>query len=251
MLRRCRRAVALASALMVCVLRVGAMRLGGRFTPMRRSLWMQWCCRLIMSWLGIRCEVEGKPPSHGLVVSNHLTYLDVLIYGAAAPSVFVSKAEVSKWPFFGWITGCAGTLYIDRSSLASAEAVSTEIAGGLSRPIPIVIFPEGTSSDGTSVMRFHSRLFEPVVAAGAPITAAAIRYSCGDGTPESELCWYGDDDFLANLWKVFGVSDWHAEVRFGEPRIYPDRRTAADMTRDEVEAMRLSLVGDAAELSIH
>jgi 1-acyl-sn-glycerol-3-phosphate acyltransferase len=241
--------VALVTGLLLCVIRLGVLRLGGPFTPMRRALWLQWSSRLLLRSMGVRCHVRGTPPTQGLVVSNHLSYVDVLIYGAAAPSVFLSKAEVSKWPFFGWVTRCAGTLYVDRSSLASAEAVSLEIAGRLHHPIPVVIFPEGTSTDGTSVLRFHSRLFEPVVAAGVPITAAAIRFTSGDGTPESELCWFGDEDFLANLWKVFGVPGWQVEVRFGEPRLYPDRRTAADVTHDEIAAMRLNGVADLAMLS--
>ena len=248
--RRCRRAVTLAIGLLLCVLRLGLMGLGGPSTPMRRALWLQWCCRLLVRCIGMRCRVRGTPPTQGLVVSNHLTYLDVLIYGAAVPSVFVSKIEVSRWPFFGWLTRSAGTLYVDRSSLASAEAVSLEIVGGLRRPIPVVIFPEGTSTDGAGVLRFHSRLFEPAVAAGAPITAAAIRHSSGDGTPESELCWYGDAEFLADLWKVFGVRGWQAEVQFGEPRIYSDRRSAADATHDEIAAMRSSRGAERALLSV-
>lgn len=237
-LRRCWRAVALAFGLAMCVVRLGFARARGPLTPMRRALWLQSCCRHLLVLIGMDREVHGQPPAQGLIVSNHLSYLDILVLGAAGPSAFVSKIEVRSWPFFGWATRCAGTLYVDRTSLASAEAVALEIAGRLSRPIPILVFPEGTSTDGSHVLRFHSRLFEPAVAAGIPITVAALRYTSRDGIPERELCWYGDESFLEHLWKVLGVTGFHSEVTFGEPRLYDNRRTAADETRDAIVAMR-------------
>jgi 1-acyl-sn-glycerol-3-phosphate acyltransferase len=108
----------------------------------------------------------------------------------------------------------------------------------LTIPIPVLLFPEGTSTDGSSILRFHSRLIDPATSIGAPITTACIRYVIDGGIEERELCWYGDDPFAPHLWKVLGVAGFHAEVQFGEPRVYPDRRTAADKTHDEIEVMR-------------
>jgi 1-acyl-sn-glycerol-3-phosphate acyltransferase len=112
----------------------------------------------------------------------------------------------------------------------------------LQMPIPVLLFPEGTSTDGSQVLPFHSRLIHPATEAGAPITAAAIRYVIEDGTPERELCWFGDALFLPHLWKTLGTAGFSAEVRFGEPRVYPDRRTAAEATHAEIEAMRIEQV---------
>jgi lyso-ornithine lipid O-acyltransferase len=108
----------------------------------------------------------------------------------------------------------------------------------LSIPVPVLLFPEGTSTDGSQVIRFHSRLIDPATAIGAPITTAAIRYAIEGGVDERELCWYGDEKFVTHLWKVLGTAGFSAQLRFGETRVYTDRRVAADETRAEIEAMR-------------
>jgi 1-acyl-sn-glycerol-3-phosphate acyltransferase len=218
---------------------LGLARLRGPLTLQRRALWIQRSSRRILSRLGIAYTVYGEPPAAGLVVSNHLSYLDILILGAAVPCSFVAKAEIAHWPFFGMATRNGGTIYIDRSSRASAAQVAATIAERLALPLPILFFPEGTSSDGSSLLRFHSGLFEPAIRARAMVTSASVRYVLQCGTPERELCWFGDAPFLPHLWKALGVSGFTAEVRFGTPHLYPDRRTAAEQTYAEILAMRM------------
>lgn len=237
-LRRIRRAVALVFALSVSILRLGLARLGGPLTLERRALWIQSTARLVMSSLGIRARITGRPPTRGLLVSNHLSHLDVAIYAATLPCSMVAKAELSTWPVFGMMAHASGALFVDRASRSSALAVTEQVAERLKGSLPVLFFPEGTSTDGSKVLRFHSRLFTPAVEAGAPVTAAAIRYVTEDGTPERELCWFGDALLLPHLWKALGVAGFFAEVHFGEPKIYPHRRAAADQTHDEIAAMR-------------
>lgn len=237
-LRRCRRAAALAFALTLCMVRLGWMRLRGPLNPVRRALWLQTTCRGIIDSLGIRYRVEGVPATHGLVVSNHLSYLDILIYSAVMPCVFISKTEVNAWPYFGFAARSAGTLFIDRSSRASAAAVAAEMEQRLKLPIPVLLFPEGTSTDGSTVLRFHSTLFEPAVRSGAAVTAAAVRYTIENKVPEHELCWYGDTPFLPHLWKTLGTPGFSAELRFGEARTCTNRKTAALTAHEEISAMR-------------
>lgn len=237
-LRAIRRAVTLGFALVICLLRSGLSRLTGPDTVERRARWNHSCCLWVLDLLGVRLKVTGKPPEHGLLVSNHLSYLEVLVYGAALPCCLVSKAEIGRWPFFGILARAGGTLFVDRSSRASAELVTGQIGERLKGTVPVLFFPEGTSSDGSQLLRFHSRFFTPAVVAGVPITAAAVRYIPEDGTPERELCWFGDTPFLPHIWKTLGGPDFCAEIHFGEPRIYTDRRAAADATYAEIEAMR-------------
>jgi 1-acyl-sn-glycerol-3-phosphate acyltransferase len=239
--RSVRRAVALGLALALSIIRFWLLRMRGPLSMQQRALWVQQTCRGILAGVGIHYRVEGTPPTHGLVVSNHLSYLDILIIGAATPCFFVAKAEIGGWPFFGEAARIGGTLFIDRASLASAQKVSAMIAERFSLNVPILFFPEGTTTDGASLLRFHSRLFDPAAVAGVPVTAVALGYVIEDGTPESELCWIGDDAFLPHLWKALGTAGFSASVRFGQPRIYPDRRTAADQTHAEVAAMRVQL----------
>lgn len=238
MLRRLRRAVALVFVITLCILRYWLARWRGPMTLERRALWLQASARAVLDCLSIESQVEGEPPGCGLVVSNHLSYLDILIISAAMPCFFVSKAEVDGWPIFGKAARTCGTIFLDRSSQASATSAAEQIAERLNLPVPVLLFPEGTSTDGAQVLRFHSRLIEPATTAGAPITAAAIRYVIEGGVEERELCWYGDEGFLTHLWKVLGVASFSAHLRFGEPQIYSDRRVAADQTHAEISAMR-------------
>jgi 1-acyl-sn-glycerol-3-phosphate acyltransferase len=236
-----RRAVALVFALALSIIRFWILRLRGPLTLEKRALWVQQTSRGILSVVGIRYRVEGTPPTHGLVVSNHLSYLDILILSAAMPCFFVAKIEIGGWPFFGKAARIGGTIFLDRSSLVSANSVAGQMGERLKEPIPVLLFPEGTSTDGHQVLRFHSRLIDPATSAGAQITAAAVRYVIADGTPEEKLCWVGETLFLTHLLTTLNTPGFSARVSFGQPRVYPDRRTAADMTHAEITAMRLRL----------
>lgn len=192
--------------------------------------------------MGIHFRVVGSRPARGLIVSNHLSHIDILIYGAILPLFFISKAEVASWPYFGWAARTGGALFLDRRRRASANMVAQAISERLRLAVPVMLFPEGTSTDGSEVLHFHPRLFEPAIVSQAPVTAAAIRYVNKQGT-ERDLCWYGDMPFVPHLWRVLGSRGFSAEVRFGEPRTYPNRRDAVQATRDEVVAMRGELLG--------
>jgi 1-acyl-sn-glycerol-3-phosphate acyltransferase len=238
MLRRVRRAVALVFALALCIVRYWLKRIRGPLTLEQRAEWLQQAAYMILKSVGIGYQVEGQQPACGLVVANHLSYLDVVIISAAMPCFFVAKMEIGGWPFFGKAARTGGTIFVDRSSLASAMSVAEQISERLRLPVPVLLFPEGTSTDGAQVLRFHSRLIDPATTAGAPITAAALRYEIEGGVEERELCWYGDESFTTHLWKVLGVAGFSAQLRFFEPQIYPDRRTAADQTHAEITAWR-------------
>lgn len=257
-LRRPRRAVALLNALIACVIRFWMARLHGPMTLERRAQWLQQASRGVLASLGAKWNAEGDLPERGLVVANHLSYLDIVAFSAAMPCIFVAKAEVASWPFFGSAARSGGTLFLDRASLSSAHQVATKIGECLQMALPVLrptdedlsvgtpvlIFPEGTSTDGSRVKRFHSRLIDPATKIAAPVTAAAIRY-CFEAEPdgilsERDVCWYGDEKFLPHLWKVLGLRRFSANIHFGRPRIYADRRSAAEETHAEVEAMRES-----------
>lgn len=237
-LRRGWRAVALACALSLCMVRLAFLRLRGPLTAVDRALWLQSACCGVLRSLGISCRVTGTIPAQGLVVSNHLSYLDIAMYSAVMPCVFVSKAEVRTWPYFGLAARAGNSIFLDRSSRASAAAAAGAMAERLKAPVPVLLFPEGTSTDGTTVLRFHSALFQPAIDAGAPVTAASVRYAIRNGVPESELCWFGDQEFLPHLWKALAAPDFAAEIAFTQPAIYADRRAAARASHDLVTELR-------------
>jgi 1-acyl-sn-glycerol-3-phosphate acyltransferase len=229
--------VALVFALTINIVRFWMLRLGGPLTLQRRAKWLQESCARVMRSMGVRCDVEGLIPTQGLVVSNHLSYLDILVLSAVMPCFFVAKAEVGRWPYFGKAARAGGTLFLDRASAASAERVSGMIRERLRLQVPVLLFPEGTSTDGT-MRRFHGRLFEPAVRAEAPVTAVSIRYVTSDGTPERDLCWFGDASFGPHLLKTLGRPEFRAELHFGEPHVYAHRRIAARETFVEIGKSR-------------
>lgn len=233
-----RRAVALVFALSLVVLRYWLLRLRGPLTMERRVRWMQQSAKGVLTGLGIHYTMEGEPPAHGLVVSNHLSYLDILIFSAAMPCFFVAKMEIGGWPFFGKAARVGGTIFLDRSSLSSAMSVADQMVERLKLPIPVLLFPEGTSTDGSGVLPFHSRLIDPATSTGVQITAAAVRYELEGGMEERELCWFGDEAFVPHMLKTLNAPGFSATVRFGKPEVFTDRRVAADTTRAEIVAMR-------------
>jgi 1-acyl-sn-glycerol-3-phosphate acyltransferase len=237
-LRRMRRTAALACALALCAFRYWLERLCGPLTLERRAVWLQSAARGVLASLDVQFNVEGRPPTRGLLVSNHLSYLDILLYAAAEPCFFIAKSEVGKWPYFGWAASAGGTIFLERTSLAGARLAANQIAGRLALPIPVLLFPEGTSTDGNVVLPFRARLFQPAVEARAPVAAAAVRYIASGDEPERELCWFGDAPFLPHLWKLLGGAGFRAQIRYGQPQIYSDARIAACATRDVVVRMR-------------
>lgn len=236
--------MALAFALAGCFGLYLTLRLRGKPSLIQRALWLQSACRLVLGGLQIRYVFVGDPPKSGVIVANHLSYLDIAILSAMTPCFFVAKSEIADWPYFGWAARTGGTLFLDRTSRASAKMVADNIAKRLALPVPVLFFPEGTSTDGSAVLPFHRWLFEPAIQAGAVVTPAAISYRMDGGVEERELCWFGDAGFLPHLWKALAIEGFTARVQFGATRIYSDRRTAAADSRAEIAAMRGELIAN-------
>lgn len=243
--RLVRRATVLMAALGFCFLRFGWIwlwwKLRGRDVPLRtRANWMHFCGRIVLAGMGVRFRIEGeRPRGVTLIAANHLSYLDIVIAAAALPIVFVSKDEIARWLVFGSIARRGMTIFLDRKSRTSARNAAGEMAERLREGVPVLLFPEGTSTDGSRVMRFHATLFEPAVAVGVTITPAAITYEPkGHGVVERDLCWFGDETFVPHLMRVLNVEGFTAVMRFGKPFAAADRRGAAVAAHYAVEGMR-------------
>jgi 1-acyl-sn-glycerol-3-phosphate acyltransferase len=243
-LRAARRGIVLVASLVFCALRFQATRLlaflrGRQVTAQERAEWMHFCAHVVLAAMGIHYRVEGQlPEGSTLIVANHLSYLDIVIASAALPCAFVAKQEIGNWPFFGPLSKMGGAIFVDRSSRASAWETADEMAARLDEAVPVVLFPEGTSTDGSEVVRFHPTLFAPAIEAGLSVVPAAIYYERrGPGT-ERDLCWFGDESFLPHLLRVLDVDHFVAVIRFAQPEMYPDRTTAAWRCHDTISAMR-------------
>ena len=177
-----------------------------------------------MRELGIGISVVGEFPARGAVISNHLSYLDIVLFAAVHPCVFVSKEEIRSWPVVGWMTTMAGTVYVARGHGGSAVRARQGTQAALDAGLPVVFFPEGTTSNGSGLLKFHSGLLGQVLAGGAPVTAAYLRYSLGAGNPvgvtvADDVCYWGDGSMVRHIFKLLGLRGVQAEVRFAEAAI--------------------------------
>ena len=208
-------------------------RLHARAAWLRR--WSRFACRVV----GIRVTTRGSVPRSGLLVCNHLSYLDVIVLSSAQPCVFVAKRDVAAWPLFGWLARAAGTIFVDRERrLASADVVDLvreAVAGGSL----VVLFPEGTSSDGSTVLPFKSALLESAVELRCPVAAAAIEYALDDGSVADEVCYWGDMTLVPHLLNLFFKREIRSTCSFSLPRIrVGNRKEIAHELREEVVSMR-------------
>lgn len=180
--------------------------------------WMQRQAQRLVEALEIKCRHQGAAAGRGLLVCNHLSYLDILVLGASQPLVFVAKSEVRGWPLFGWLAARGGTLFIRRQERADVARLAGDIAARLQAGSTVVVFPEGTSSAGHRVLPFHSSLLEPAVEQHVPATPAAIAYGLPGGSVEDDVCYWRDMTFAAHFLRLLGLPSVEATVAYGEAR---------------------------------
>jgi len=218
---------------------VRSLQLGGprAMTPRARAYWLQDAASTVLRRIGVEVVAEGYAPLEGLVVSNHLSYLDVLAYASTMPCAFVAKREVRGWPVFGTFATMSGTIYVDRERHAANGGAARRMEEALAAGLRVVLFPEGTSSDGRTALRFHSGFFEPAIRADAMVTAAAIGYASSTAE-EATIAYHGDDVFGPHLMRTVGLRHLKARLAFATARRYADRKEAARTTQAEVQRMR-------------
>jgi 1-acyl-sn-glycerol-3-phosphate acyltransferase len=183
-----------------------------------------------------------------MVVSNHLSYVDIMVYGAAMQCVFVSKSEVKGWPIFGWLATLAGTIYVDRKRRIDTFTANEDISRVMQQGLRVVVFPEGTSTGGDEVLSFYPSLFEPAVTHRLPITSAYLSYEVQGGTVAQHVAYWGDMTFFPHLLRLLQLGEIRAKVCFSEsPKVFADRKTAALDTRAEVLRLRTGAAATFAE----
>jgi 1-acyl-sn-glycerol-3-phosphate acyltransferase len=210
------------------------LRLRGPVGTASRTAWLHRWCRLVLQRLSIEVSSTGKFPARGLLVSNHLSYLDVLVFGSIAPCVFIAKREVRSWPLYGPLARMAGTVFVKRERSSDSRQAIAAIMQALSAPSVVVLFPEGTSSDGTAVLPFRSALFEAAIKSSEPVISAHISYSVEAGSVPRDVCYWGTMTFLPHLWRLMSLARVRAQVRFATAQRFHSRKTAANTTRGMV-----------------
>jgi len=211
------------------------LRHGGNIPQLTRSRWLQWCSCRTLRVFSVQFEARGPLPPAGLLVCNHLSYLDILVLVALTPAVFVSKSEVQNWPVFGWFAKRSGTLFVDRTRRSDVTRMNAEIDRTLSGGNILVLFPEGTSWNGSEILPFKSSLLEPIVGSKHPLSVGRVTYALDDGLVEQDVCYWGDMTFLPHFLNLMTKRHIRARVTFA-PIAQPaaDRKELARQLHAEV-----------------
>jgi len=190
--------------------------------------------RVSLRLMGVRVTREGPPPrAPFFLVSNHLSYLDVLALWSQVDTYFLAKLELGSWPLLGPLIRAAGTLFVDRNRargvLPAIEAVQRTLDLGCG----VLVFPEGTSSSGAALLPLRTNFFEVPVRSGYPVHVACLHYASGDPRHPSRehVAWWGDMGFPDHFYRLLSIRRIDARVRFAaEPVAGDDRkRLAADV----------------------
>ncbi len=213
-----------------------------RLTRRRIQLWH----RKALHNFGIERVLVGQVPEGPcLIVSNHLSWIDILMIGSVLDVRFLSKAEVAKWPIVGRLATGAGTLYVNRGDRRSADLALDAIADALAQGDRVVVFPEGTSTRGPMPIKFRSRLIEAARRAGVPVVPMALSYH----GPGKELASYaGDDDFVSHMTRLSQAPFIRGRVAIGQPiQIDEPAAVIAREAQSRVESMLAPVVVERAE----
>lgn len=220
--------------------------------------------RISLKALGVRIHLKGTCQQQGavLITANHSSWLDIPVLGSLQPLSFIAKSEVSGWPVFGLLAKLQRTVFVNRTRRSETGAVTAEIAQRLKSGDAMVLFPEGTSSDGNQVLPFRSAL---IGAAKAAMTAGRDEKNAGEQRPvwiqplsvayngiqglamgrqhRHMVAWYGDMDLIPHLWAVMKEGAIDVTVTFGEPIFFDgstNRKSVALKAEQSVRDMMLS-----------
>jgi lyso-ornithine lipid O-acyltransferase len=208
--------------------------------PKARARWLHRWSRFACRIVDLRLTTKGLVPPAGLLVCNHLSYLDIIALSSLRPCVFVAKREVRNWPLFGWLASAAGTIFVQRQRRAAAAREVQRIDAAIRSGSLVVLFPEGTSSDGTAVLPFKSSLLQAALSPPAPIAAAGIDYRLAGGSVADEVCYWRDMTLVPHLMNLLGKSKIECTIRFSPSRPRgADRKALARELRTEVAALRV------------
>jgi len=204
-------------------------------TGAMRAAWLQYHSRRVLGIFKTEIQTSGSIPTSGLLVSNHLSYVDILVIASITPAMFVAKREVKGWPVFGFFAKLAGTVFVDRERRTRVSQTTDEIQAALDQGALVVLFPEGTSSNGETVLPFKSSLLEPAARQTHSLFAGLIQYQIDDGDVGEEVCYWKDMTLVPHLINLLSKRTIYASVRFMQLREgSTDRKELARQLHSEI-----------------
>lgn len=168
--------------------------------------------------MGIRLVVRGRAPhlrgNGALIVANHISWLDIHLLHSILPCRFIAKADIARWPLFGWLAAQTGTLFLAREKRSAIREMNETIASLLVEGECLTLFPEGTTTAGDRVLPFRGALFEPVIQANATLWPVSIRYLDAQGCRTEIPAYYGEMSLAESLWRIACAEPFTAEIEF-------------------------------------
>jgi 1-acyl-sn-glycerol-3-phosphate acyltransferase len=223
-------------------------------TPERHRCEIELWSRRLLAILGVRLSLSGPRKRDSerplMLVANHVSWLDIFLIDAVMASRFVAKAEVRRWPVLGWLCARVGTFFIERAKRHDTARVNDAAGAALRAGEVVAVFPEGTTTDGSHVLKFHASLLAPALEAGADVQPVALRYERHDGSLCTEAAYDGERSLWDALIGIVSEPEVVARVCFLKPMSAAGnhRRDIAHRAR---EAILLTLVPRAHDNRTH
>ncbi|HXC39784.1 MAG TPA: lysophospholipid acyltransferase family protein [Burkholderiales bacterium] len=223
----------LARGLAITALRFPGLPWEGRRTEIRR-----WS-RELLTIMGVQVRQIHHPdalPERCMLVTNHISWLDVFVLLATHPGIFVAKSEIRGWPLAGRLCAAVGTLFIERGNRAAVRHVNRAMVEAMRDHVIVSVYPEGTTTDGRSLHKFHAALFQPAIDAGATLVPVALRYTNRAGGHCEAIEFVGETTFVESLWRTSAEKVIVAELTWlpGEPGAGADRRHLAEVMHQRI-----------------
>lgn len=202
------------------------------------SLW----CQRLLSKFGVEVTVEGSLPGPGpfLIVSNHISWMDIPLIRHLFPAQFIAKEEISLWPVIGAGAKRAGTLFISREKLSSLHATLDQVCRSFGQGESVVLFPEGTTTTGEGLLPFRSGLFQSSLRTGIPILPLALRYTTLTGHSNSAVAYTGGESFGRSFWRTLGEPRIMARLSLCQP-IFPGKKSRKELATEARQSILSAL----------
>lgn len=244
-IRRCQRMIRIAAHVSsgLCTVSLRFPRYGQTQRDQRIN---RWSYRLT-EMLGLHVKVCGIPPESGqrtLILANHISWVDIFALNAVSTARFVAKSEVGSWPLIGRLCRGTGTLFIERGNKRDTVRLNHEIVAALEADQNIAVFPEGTSSDGTSLRPFRSSLLQPAIVCQTIIQPVYLRYVDASGGLSRTAAYCDDISFGTSMWNLLAGKDITVELHYLEPisaTSSDDRRELTNSIEARIRAKQLEL----------
>lgn len=202
---------------------------------MMTQLWTDGLAKIMGIHIAVRNSEYAPNETGGFIVSNHMSYLDIIVHATLTPVRFAPKHEIRRWPFIGFVVGLSRPVWVYRQNRQKAAETLRQFEETMCNGVSMLVYPEGTTTDGTHILEFKTTPFEAPIEIGAELRPMIMIYERNPG--EKTLCWYGDMSLLPHAWMVFGRKRIDVTIYWMPPeKLSPgmNRKTVAASLRERM-----------------